>query len=165
MRAWEVQGEWGIDHLQMVDRPAPTAAAGQVVVRLRAASINYRDLLTVQGMGGTRRLPALVGLAHARRLLFSGAIVDAAEALRIGLVDRVVPDDQVDAAVADLLAPILAAAPEAVKQTKAALRIWSHGATEEQLANFDREAQAILFEHPDKFARMDAFLAKRRAKG
>ena len=57
MRAWEVQGEWGIDHLQMVDRPAPTAAAGQVVVRLRAASINYRDLLTVQGMGGTRRLP------------------------------------------------------------------------------------------------------------
>jgi enoyl-CoA hydratase/carnithine racemase len=66
--------------------------------------------------------------------------------------------------VADLLAPILAAAPEAVKQTKAALRMWSHGATEEQLANFDREAQALLFEHPDKFARMDAFLAKRRAK-
>jgi len=115
--------------------------------------------------GGTRRLPALVGLAHARRLLFSGAVVDAAEALRIGLVDRVVPDEQVDAAVADLLAPILAAAPEAVKQTKAALRMWSHGATEEQLANFDREAQALLFEHPDKFARMDAFLAKRRAKG
>jgi enoyl-CoA hydratase len=114
--------------------------------------------------GGTRRLPALVGLAQARRLLFSGVVVDAAEALRIGLVDRVVPDDGVDAAVAELLAPILAAAPEAVRQTKAALRMWSHGATEEQLANFDREAQAQLFEHPDKFARMDAFLAKRRAK-
>ncbi len=113
--------------------------------------------------GGTRRLPALVGLGHARRLLFSGAVVDAVEALRIGLVDRVVADDHVDGAVAELLAPILAAAPEAVKQTKAALRLWCHGASEEHLAAFDREAQALLFEHPDKFARMDAFLAKRRA--
>lgn len=113
--------------------------------------------------GGTRRLPALVGLAHARRLLLSGTVVDAAEALRIGLVDVVVPDDAVPAAVAGLLGPILAAAPEAVKQTKKALLLRAHGATDAQLSAFDRDAQAILFEHPDKFARMDAFLAKRRA--
>jgi enoyl-CoA hydratase len=112
------------------------------------------------GAGGTRRLPALVGLASARRLLFSGTLIDAAEALRIGLVDRVVPDGDVDRAVADLLAPILSAAPEAVRQTKAALLRWVHGASEDDLARFDREAQALLFEHPDKFARMDAFLAK-----
>jgi enoyl-CoA hydratase/carnithine racemase len=64
-------------------------------------------------------------------------------------------------AVRDHLAPILAAAPEAVRQTKEALRRWSHNATDDELARFDREAQSRLFEHPEKFARMDAFLAKR----
>jgi enoyl-CoA hydratase len=112
--------------------------------------------------GGLRRLPALVGLAHARRLLLSGAVVDAAEALRIGLVDRVVDDASLDAAVADLLAPILAASPEAVRLTKASLVARAHGASEEHLAFLDRESQALLFEHPDKFARMDAFLARRK---
>jgi enoyl-CoA hydratase len=116
----------------------------------------------VAGAGGLRRLPALVGLAQARRLLLGGQPIDAAEALRIGLVDRVVPDAQVPAAVADLLAPILAAAPEAVRLSKASLLAWVHGATEEELDRADRSAQALLFEHPDKYARMDAFLARRR---
>ena len=115
----------------------------------------------VAGAGGLRRLPALVGLAHARRLLFTGAVIDAAEALRIGLVDRVVPDAQVPAAVSELLAPVLAAGAEAVRLSKASLVAWAHGATEEALDQADRSAQALLFEHPDKFARMDAFLAKR----
>jgi enoyl-CoA hydratase len=115
----------------------------------------------VAGAGATRRLPALVGLAQARRLLFSGAVIDASEALRIGLVDRVVPDAEVDAAVAELLAPVLSAAPEAVRATKRALLSWSHGAPEGELADLDKRLQAELFEHPDKFARMDAFLAKR----
>ena len=115
------------------------------------------------GAGGTRRLPALVGLAHARRLLMGGAVIDAAEALRIGLVDRVVPDAEVDAAVAAWLSPILAAAPAAVAATKRALLAWSHGASEEVLSDLDRDLQATLFEHPDKFARMDAFLARRKS--
>jgi enoyl-CoA hydratase len=114
--------------------------------------------------GGTRRLPALVGLAHARRLLYSGQVIDAAEALRIGLVDAVVPDAEVPRATRDLLAPILAQAPEAVRRTKEALLAWVHGASEEELRRRDDEIQGDLFEHPDKFARMDAFLAKRRKR-
>jgi len=116
------------------------------------------------GAGGTRRLPALVGLAHARRLLYSGAIVDAEEAGRIGLVDRVVPDDEVEGAVDALLAPILAQGAEAVRRTKAAVLAWMHGAGEEALRRLDDATQADLFEHPEKFARMDAFLARRRSK-
>jgi enoyl-CoA hydratase len=111
--------------------------------------------------GATRRLPALVGLAQARRLLFTGEIVDAEEALRIGLVDRVVPDADVQAAARAWLEPVLRQAPEAVRATKQALRAWLHGADEKELMALDDELQARLFEHPDKFARMDAFLARR----
>jgi enoyl-CoA hydratase len=119
----------------------------------------------VAGAGGLRRLPRLVGIAHARRLLFSGAVIDAAEALRIGLVDRVVPDDRVPDAVADLLAPIVAAAPEAVRLSKASLLEWAHGAAEERLDLLDRSHQALLFHHPDKYARMDAFLSRKSRGG
>jgi enoyl-CoA hydratase len=112
--------------------------------------------------GGTRRLPALVGLSKARWLLFSGAIIDAAEAERIGLVDRVVPDDEVMAAARELLAPILKQAPEAVRRTKEAIQSWAHRATEDELRKQADEIQAELFEHPEKFERMDAFLAKRK---
>ncbi|MFV1957846.1 MAG: enoyl-CoA hydratase/isomerase family protein [Planctomycetota bacterium] len=114
--------------------------------------------------GATRRLPALVGLAAARRLLFSGEIVDAVEALRLGLVDRLVDDAAVPEAVEALLEPILRQAPEAVRRTKAALLAWTHGVGEETLRRLDDETQADLFEHPEKFERMDAFLARRAAR-
>ena len=113
------------------------------------------------GAGATRRLPALVGLKAARRLLFSGEIVDARKALEIGLADRVVPDADVMKASIGWLEPILVNSAEALRWTKKSLVAWSHGADEETLARMDREAQAVLFEHLEKFARMDAFLAKR----
>jgi enoyl-CoA hydratase len=54
----------------------------------------------IPGAGGTQRLPRLVGVARAKEIVYSGRFVDADEALRIGLVDRVVaPDDVYSAAV------------------------------------------------------------------
>src|ERR1700678_2939964 len=54
MRAMILEGATGLDHLTLVERPAPTPGPGEVVVRLRAASINYRDLATVTAPGGVR---------------------------------------------------------------------------------------------------------------
>jgi enoyl-CoA hydratase/carnithine racemase len=55
----------------------------------------------IPGAGGTQRLPRLIGPAKAKDLVFSGRMVNADEALRIGLVDQVVPDSEVySAAVA-----------------------------------------------------------------
>ena len=48
MRAVEIRG-FGLDNLALVERPDPRPGPGQVLVRLRAAALNYRDLLTVEG--------------------------------------------------------------------------------------------------------------------
>ena len=57
MRALVLQGDAGIDHLSVVDRPAIEPAAGQVAVTMNAASLNYRDLATVQSPMIKGRLP------------------------------------------------------------------------------------------------------------
>ena len=60
MKAWQIRGEYGIDKLQRVEVPEPTAGEGQVVVAMRAASLNFRDLVTVRGFPGAKAPPALV---------------------------------------------------------------------------------------------------------
>ena len=45
MRVFQIEGEWGIDHLKLSQRPEPKARDGQVLVRMRASSLNYRDLV------------------------------------------------------------------------------------------------------------------------
>ena len=60
MRAWEIQGGFGLDHLQLAERPDPQPGPGQVKLRVRAVSLNYRDLLTVQGLYNPRQKLPLI---------------------------------------------------------------------------------------------------------
>jgi NADPH:quinone reductase-like Zn-dependent oxidoreductase len=50
MRVFQIQGDWGMDHLQLATRPDPRPGPGEVLMRMKAASLNYRDLL-VPGRG------------------------------------------------------------------------------------------------------------------
>jgi NADPH:quinone reductase-like Zn-dependent oxidoreductase len=50
MRVFQIQDDWGMDHLQLATRPDPKPGAGQVLLRMKAASLNYRDLV-VPGRG------------------------------------------------------------------------------------------------------------------
>jgi NADPH:quinone reductase-like Zn-dependent oxidoreductase len=52
MRALNVTAPWGLDAIQVVEAPDPTPGPGQVLVRMKAVSLNYRDLLMVNGMYG-----------------------------------------------------------------------------------------------------------------
>ena len=55
MKCYELQGPDGAESLRLVDRPVPQPAADQVLVRMKAATLNYRDLLTVKGGYGSRQ--------------------------------------------------------------------------------------------------------------
>jgi len=68
----------------------------------------------IPGYGGTQRLPRLIGRAQALQLLLTGEIIDAQEALRLGLVNRVVPAAELLETVGALLRAMLANAPLAV---------------------------------------------------
>lgn len=87
MRAWQIKGEYGIDKLQMVELPPPQAGAGQVVVAMRAASLNFRDLVTVRGVPGATAPKSLVPCSD------GAGVVEAAGSGVKGLAvgDRVAP--------------------------------------------------------------------------
>jgi enoyl-CoA hydratase/carnithine racemase len=75
----------------------------------------------IPDVGGSSRLPQVVGLGRAKELVMTGKLIGAEEAERIGLVNRVAPADQLDAAVQQLVDELLACAPLAVALAKRVL--------------------------------------------
>jgi enoyl-CoA hydratase/carnithine racemase len=111
----------------------------------------------IPGAGGTQRLPRLIGPAKAKDLVFSGRFVGAAEALAIGLADRVVPDADVYAAACDLAAAYAAGPAIALAAAKQAIDL----GLETDLATgleLERISFAGLFATEDAGAGMRSFL-------
>jgi len=118
------------------------------------------DLGIVPGWGGTQRLSRLVGDETAKRLIFLGERIDAAEAADVGFVGEVVADDAFDDRI-DELAGALAAKPAyATRAAKEALNAVHDGTQRGGLA-LERRAWSGLFGTHDQREGMRAFLEKR----
>ena len=114
------------------------------------------------GYGGTVRLPRLVGKGRALELLLTGEIIDAGEALRIGLVNRVVPADRLLPDSEALLRTILANGPLAIR---ACLEAVDNGLemTVDQALLFEANYFGLLSATDDMREGTRAFLEKRKA--
>ncbi|MCA9658965.1 MAG: NAD(P)-dependent alcohol dehydrogenase, partial [Myxococcales bacterium] len=62
-RAYELQGSFGLDNLKLVERPLGAPGRGQVLLRMRAASLNFRDLMMIDGVYNPRQPLPLVPLS------------------------------------------------------------------------------------------------------
>ncbi len=115
------------------------------------------------GMGGTQRLPRLVGPAVAKELIFTGRRISAEEALRIGLVNRVVPRGGALEAAREIAAEIAANAPLAVRHAKAAA---NRAFDVDLISGLEYEADqfSLLFSTEDAREGMGAFVQKRKAE-
>jgi enoyl-CoA hydratase len=112
------------------------------------------------GGGATQRLPRVVGVGHAMRLVLLGEAIDAKEALRIGLVHDVVPEMVLrDRAVA-LAERLAALSPVALAQAKHAVRSALDLPIDEGLA-LERECFLRAFASEDRLEGVRAFLEKR----
>jgi NADPH:quinone reductase-like Zn-dependent oxidoreductase len=85
MKQWQIEDKTGLDSLHLVDMPMPQVGRGQVLLKMKAAALNYRDLLMVKGMyGGNQSLPLVPLSDGVGEVVGVGAGVD-----RVQVGDRV----------------------------------------------------------------------------
>jgi enoyl-CoA hydratase len=117
----------------------------------------------IPGGGGTQRLSRLVGLGHAMRLVLTGDMIGAAEAREIGLVEQVVPHDELRARTLELAAKIAAMSPLVLRVAKEAVRAAERLPIEDGIT-YERDLFCLCFSSADKEEGVQAFLDKRPAR-
>jgi enoyl-CoA hydratase len=117
----------------------------------------------VPGYGGTQRLPRLVGKGRALQLLLTGEMIDAQEAFRIGLVNRVVPAAELLPVATTMMQAILANAPLAVAQCIEVVNA-GYDLPMSDAMTLEATAFGLLATTDDKREGTRAFLEKRAAK-
>ena len=115
-------------------------------------------------MGVTYLLPRIVGLGHATELLMFGDIIDAARALEIGLVNRVMPDGAAAVALAQEWAAKLAAGPAFAHAMTKQMIESEHAMALGDAIEAEAQAQALCMQHGDFAEAHEAFKAKRPAR-
>jgi enoyl-CoA hydratase len=134
---------------------------------LRIASQDSRfgqpevNLGIMPGSGATQRLTRLVGPGKAKELIFTGELVDADQALAMGLVNRVVPAGELEPAVLELAGRIAAKGAFSLKMAKRAINHGQESPLTPGLA-YEALAEVACFCSPEKAEGVDAFFAKRK---
>ncbi len=113
------------------------------------------------GAGGTQRLPRLIGWGKAKELIYTGKIIDAAEAERISLVDKVVPQEKLGEEVNQLAETIASKSPLIIKLVK---KVINRGMYTDLAAglSYEKANFALCFATEDRKEGVTAFLEKRK---
>ena len=157
------------------DRPVIAAVNGAAVgwgmdltllcdMRIASERARFGELFVKRGLvsdiGGLWRLPQIVGPSKAAELLFTGDIIDAVEAERIGLVSRVVPHAALGSTTDELAGKIAAYPPLAVRYLKEGLRRTTYGDVQE-FGAWVGQTLGVLFQTEDHQEGVRSFLEKR----
>jgi len=160
------------------DRPVIAAVNGAAVgwgmelslfadMRLASETARFGEIFIKRGLitdvGGLWRLPQIVGPAMASQLLFTGDIIDAPTALKIGLVSEVVPHQDLLPKARDLAQRIAINPPLALRYMKEGLRRTSFGHLDE-IGNWVSQTLGVLFQTEDHREGVQSFLEKREPK-
>ena len=117
----------------------------------------------IPGAGATQRLPRIIGMGRAKHLVLTGEIIDAKQALEIGLVSAVTPPGQLQIRARELAKRVLRQGPLAARLAKMALNASARVDMDSGLL-IETLAQAICYASEDKVEGTAAFLEKRKAK-
>ncbi len=117
----------------------------------------------IPGAGATQRLPRVVGLGRAKHLILTGEIIDAAQALEIGLVGAVVPAAELASTAQALARRILRQGPLAARLAKLVINASARVDLDSGLL-LETLAQAVCYQSEDKREGTTAFLEKRKPK-
>ena len=174
-RAFATFGQGVFARLEKMPQPVIAAVNGFALgggcefalacdIRIAAANARFGQpevgLGVTPGFGGTQRLPRLIGRGRAAELVFTADAIDAAEALRIGLVDRLVPaGGALDAAIA-MAKRIASRSPVAVGYCKSALAAGQNVGLDAAIS-YEAEVFALCFADADQREGMSAFAEKR----
>jgi enoyl-CoA hydratase/carnithine racemase len=167
------------DEIEAFEKPTIAAVNGfalgggcelAMACDIRIASQNARfglpevTLSIIPGAGGTQRLSRLIGKGKATEMILTGAIIDAEEAYRIGLVTQIADENEaLTEKVQETAATILARGPLAVRLAKLAIQTGFETDQKTGLV-IERLAQAVLFNTEDKREGTSAFLEKREPR-
>jgi len=117
----------------------------------------------IPGGGGTQRLPRLIGVCKAKELIYTGDIISAEEAFRLGLVNRIVPMDELMPAAKELAKKIATKSTAALKLAKTAINRGMQTNLESGL-KYEYELYSLALSLEDKVEGVNAFLEKRAPK-
>lgn len=157
------------------DKPVIAAVNGPAVgwgmdltlfcdIRIASESAKFGELFIKRGLvadiGGLWRLPRVVGPSKAAELLFTGDVIDAREAERIGLVSRVVPPNELRTAAMEIARKIAANPPIAMRYMKEGLRKSVHASMQE-MGEYVGSSLAYLFTTEDHKEGAMSFVERR----
>ncbi len=117
----------------------------------------------IPGGGGTQRLPRLVGMGQAMKMILTGDMVGADEAKTMGLVDDVIAHEELRSKTLEMAAKIAAMSPVTLKVAKEALRASERLNIEDGIV-YERDLFCLCFSTKDKDEGVAAFLEKRKAE-